>query len=51
MQNFTLFFRGERPFACRYCGFRSADKNSLNKHVKRHTGEMQFYCKFCDFAT
>ena len=46
-----LFQTGERPYACPYCKFRSADKNSLNKHIKRHTGEKGFYCKFCDFST
>lgn len=39
---------GEKPFACKYCSYRSSQKTNLLKHELTHTGEKPFKCPYCD---
>ena len=42
---------GEKPFACPYCSYRSANKDNLKKHVRIHTGEKPFGCMYCSYRS
>ncbi len=46
----VLFFqihRDERPFHCSVCQLTFRHKNSLVRHMIRHTGEQPYNCKVC----
>ncbi|KAK3872300.1 hypothetical protein Pcinc_022603 [Petrolisthes cinctipes] len=32
---------GEKPFACSQCSFRTGDRSSLSKHVRRHHSQLR----------
>ncbi|XP_076146212.1 zinc finger X-chromosomal protein isoform X1 [Alosa pseudoharengus] len=39
---------GEKPYACHYCDYKSADSSNLKTHVKtKHSKEMPFKCDRC----
>ena len=42
---------GHKPYSCRFCDYRTTDRNSLTKHTFKHTGEKRFFCRLCDFGT
>ena len=39
---------GEKPFTCKECDKKFADKSDLKKHLNVHTGEKNFTCKVCN---
>jgi KRAB domain-containing zinc finger protein len=50
----TLKHTGEKPHQCPHCDHTTAQKSSLNLHIKRiHTQEKPFKCEFerCQYAT
>ncbi|XP_012688701.1 zinc finger X-chromosomal protein isoform X2 [Clupea harengus] len=39
---------GEKPYACHYCDYKSADSSNLKTHVKtKHSKEMPYKCDRC----
>lgn len=49
--NFKFFFllsycSGERPYKCTYCDKKFSQKQDLDAHIRRHTGE-RFKCELC----
>ena len=38
---------GAKPFKCGYCSFKTAHKQSLTTHIKRHKGIKPFKCEYC----
>ena len=41
----------DKPFACRFCTFRSAVKCVLSKHESTHTGVRTYGCRYCEYRT
>lgn len=39
---------GEKPFDCRFCEKKFAQKATLQVHERTHTGERPYKCKYCD---
>ena len=40
----------DKPFECKHCFYRSTTKNSLLRHIRKHTGERPYKCSFCNYA-
>jgi transcription elongation factor Elf1 len=40
---------GEKPFECNICGYRGAEKSTLDRHLTTHTGAKAFACKLCEY--
>ncbi|XP_035663050.1 zinc finger protein 3-like [Branchiostoma floridae] len=47
----TQCHRGEKPFMCGECGYRTQYKYHLDEHMRKHTGEKQFKCNKCHYKT
>ncbi|KAI8491052.1 hypothetical protein Bbelb_310930 [Branchiostoma belcheri] len=41
---------GEKPYMCGECGYRTAVKSHLSRHMKIHTGEKPYKCDQCDYS-
>ena len=37
-----------RPYPCKHCPSKYRNKRELRNHIKRHEGELDFYCADCD---
>ena len=40
---------GPYQFACPYCSKIQKKRSEMIRHIKIHTGEKPFLCKFCDY--
>ena len=38
------------PYKCDQCSYTSADRSTLNRHLRTHNGERPFQCLICEFA-
>jgi len=41
---------GSSPYKCDQCPYTSADRSTLNRHLRTHNGERPFQCLICEFA-
>jgi len=41
---------GSSPYKCDQCSYTSADRSTLNRHLRTHNGERPFQCLICEFA-
>ena len=46
-----LFQHMEKPFACHLCNFRVNKVQSLQTHMRIHTGEKPFACHLCTYRS
>ncbi|KAM6122129.1 LOW QUALITY PROTEIN: histone-lysine N-methyltransferase MECOM [Pterocles gutturalis] len=44
----TLLRKGKERYTCRYCGKIFPRSANLTRHLRTHTGEQPYRCKYCD---
>ncbi|XP_035675437.1 zinc finger protein 37-like [Branchiostoma floridae] len=44
-------YRGEKPYKCGECGYKTSKKDHLSRHIRTHTGEKPYKCGECGFRT
>lgn len=50
LQTHTVMNKNKKSLICTECGLRCRNNKSLTVHIRRHTGEKHFNCKFCSKA-
>lgn len=45
---FSLVDTGERPYKCWFCSYATIQSSGLKIHIRRHTGEKPYVCKYAN---
>lgn len=43
--------RGDKPFWCRFCDYKTAERPKLSRHELVHTGEKPYSCAYCEYVS